>query len=168
MSAAKTTLVIRFGEGAGNGFAAAEFDAEKNVDQAGKVKSSFAPGEESYFLVQHDGSLRIDRVAATGGMVVSMGQVIRTRTDRLDFAEIGDTAELSRIPAGAIARTWVDHAAAVTITGRTVAAGAGQLPTKGDFTYQAAMHSFRLVPPPMTLAPNETHEITIYIFMEAA
>ncbi len=168
MSSTKTTLVVRFGDGAGKGFALAEFDDVKNVDTAGKQKSSFSPGDEPYFLVQHDGTLRIDHVAATGGMIVAMGMVSRDQTDRLDFAETADTAELSHIPSGSISKTWVDNAAAVTISGRIITATGGQLPAKGDFSYSAAMHSFRLVPPPMTLAANETHEITIYIFLEAS
>ena len=164
----KATLVVKFGQGASSGFVAAEFDDIKNVDTAGKTKSSFAPGEEPYFLVQHDDSLRIDRIAATGGMVVAMGLVSRPHSDRLDFPALGDTAELSHLPAGSVARSWVDHAAAVTISGRTVTAAGGELPAKGDLAYDAEMHSFRLVPPPMTLAAGETHEITIYIFMETA
>lgn len=164
----KTTLVLKFGQAAGTGFAIAELDDIRNVDSTGQKKSSFAPGDEVYFLVQHDDSLRIDRIAATGGMVVAMGQVSRDYTDRLDFPALGDTAELSHLPAGSVSRTWVDHAAAVTIAGRTVTAAGGELPAKGNLAYSAEMHSFRLVPPPMTLADGESHEITVYIFMETA
>lgn len=164
----KTTLVIKFGAGASGGFVAAEFDAKKNVDAAGKIKTNYSPGEEVWFLVQHDDTLRIGRVAATGGMIVTRGSVPRSRVDRLDLAEIDTIVELSRIPSGSVTRSWVDNAAAVTIAGRVVSAIGGKLPAKGDFSYTAVMHSFSLIPPPMDLAANETHDITIYIFMEAA
>ena len=108
----KATLVVKFGQGASSGFVAAEFDDIKNVDTAGKTKSSFAPGEEPYFLVQHDDSVRIDRIAATGGMVVAMGLVSRPYSDRLDFPALGNTdrkstrlnsshTDISRMPSSA-------------------------------------------------------------------
>lgn len=166
---AKATLVVVFGDGVEAGFVKAEFDEIENVNAAGEVKTQFVPGDEPYFLVQHDPTLRIDRVASTDGMAVSNNaEETRTRTTALDFAQVDDTVELDYLPAGSGSRVWYGNVPTIATDGRAITATGGQLPAKGLATYPTTWQSYRLIPPPLTLAAEQTYEITIYIYMEAA
>ena len=58
----QSTIVVEFGDGAdSSGFVAMELDETLNLDSDGNVKTSFAPGNEVWFWLQHDETLRVGR-----------------------------------------------------------------------------------------------------------
>lgn len=170
------TIVVHFGDDVEAGaFAVAMLDDELNVDGQGEPLTSFAPGSEIYFLVQHEPALVITRIAATDGQVVAQPQKYYAVTDRLDFAEDYDAAadssggeqQLSMIPAGAITPTPYGRVAtAIRYAGRLVRV-LGGTPVKYDFAYRARVRSWKLLAPNVALAEGEEWPITIHIYMEA-
>ena len=53
------TIVVEFGTGAdSSAFVAVELDDHLNKDADGETKTQFNPGDQVWFWVQHDASLR--------------------------------------------------------------------------------------------------------------
>jgi len=163
------TIVVHFGDDVDEGaFAAARFDDELNVDAAGEVVTEFEPGDIIHFLVQHDPSIRISRVAATDGTIAAQPDKYYGLTEQLHFAENDEAQELALIPSGAITRTaYGRQAAGWTISGRSVKITGGA-PVVYDLEYRARCRSFRLHAPNVMLAEDETWPVFIDIYLENA
>lgn len=165
------SLVVKFGAGAdSSALVIREFDEVMNVDAAGNEKSSFSPGNEIFFRVLHEDSVRVDSVNASLGMIVPQGEVIRDRIDAIDFDQL-DKKELSVIPvAGSIVPVWFNN----ELTGmkrigkREVFFTAGTLPATADIKYKAKFSLYKLITPKFDLEPNATFRVLISIYMEAA
>lgn len=160
------TLVVNYGDGVDSSlFSLALLDDFLNRDARDEVITSFAPGDLVNFLVQVDPALRIDRVVATHGQVVSQGYCLRERTDQLLFAEL--QGELSAIPAGALSAAWYGRAAAgLKASGRQLTV-TGSVPALGDITYSARFAGYVLHTPMVELAADEEYPIIIVIYIEA-
>lgn len=168
MAQVGATIVVEFGAGAdSSAFVAVELDDRLNVDAESEVKTSFQPGDQVWFWVQHDASLRIDRVRATSGMVVSAGQASRTRDQQCTWTG-DDPVELSHIPAGSPTLRWYGNVGTgLSRDGRRLSV-AGGIPCTADAVVPISVHLYRYVPPPMSLGEGETWRSVIVVYLEAA
>lgn len=169
MSNVGATIVVQFGSGAdSSAFVTVELDETLNLDSDGQAKSEFAPGDEVWFWVQHDSTLRIGSVACTSGMAVACGPERRERRHELTFAAADSEESLSHIPATAPTLTWYGtDGSPLAITGRTVRAG-GSIPSTCDAVLAVDVHLYRYIPPPLQLADGESWRSVVVITMEAA
>lgn len=168
MSTVGATIVVEFGQGAdSSAFVAVELDDHLNRDADGEVKSAWQPGDQVWWWVQHDPSLRIDRVRCTSGMVVSGGTVSRSRDQQLTWT--GDEAvELSHIPSGSPTLKWYGNVGTgLSRDGRRMSVTGG-LPCTADAIVPISVHLYRYVPPPMSLSGDETWRSVIVVYLEAA
>nr|WP_321465171.1 hypothetical protein [uncultured Desulfobulbus sp.] len=162
------TIVSQFGEGAdSSAFVAIELDETLNLDADGNAKTSFAPGDEVWFWIQHAETLVIDRIEATSGMVANCGTVRRSRTQELTFTGT-DSVELSHIPARNPDYAWYGNVGGgLSRNGRSVSV-ASQTPCTCDVTMPIDVHLYRFVPPALELVEEATYRIVIVAYMEAA
>lgn len=175
-----TTLVVQFGEDVpeDQAFAKVELDDTRNLDSEGNPKTQFAPGEEPYFLLHFDTTaLYIDRIDCTGGQVVAEGSEPQSREQQLLFIKTGEDdgeLQLSYIPAGPIALDWQQAQAGqhfregvdFTATDRRVEV-TGNVPCMADATYPVSFFLYRLIPPPMVLAEEQTCSVVVVVYLEA-
>ena len=169
MSNVLATVVVEFGDGVdSSALVVVELDDAVNRDADGKPNSSFHPGDEPGFVVHYDpAALRIDRVRCSSGMIVDNGRVSRARKQRVQFTGPGKPVSLSHIPASGVSVSWYGNASTISQAGRQVTA-AGTLPAIGEAAYTINCHAYRLVPPPLILAENETYPILVVVYMESA
>lgn len=162
------TLVVEFGDGAdSSAFVAMEFDETLNLDDDGNAKTSFEPEDDVWFWIQHAGTLQIDSIAATSGMVVDCGTVRRSRDQELTFTGT-DSVELSHIPAGNPSYTWYgNEGSGLSRNGRTVLVS-GNTPCTCDAVIPIDVHLYRFVPPALELADGQSYRVVIVAYMEAA
>ncbi len=167
----KATIVVEYGKSvalAGNGLVVVELDGNANRDSEDKETSQFFPGDEPVFLVHHDSSIRIDRIAATSGMVAPMGIVSRPRNQRQLFTQAATVHDLPHNPAGGVSSFWFGkQGSGFTVAGRSLSVQ-GNIPCLADLTYSVSFKQYRLIPPPLTLAEEEQYPIAIVIYVEAA
>lgn len=168
------SIVVHFGAAvSSSAFAAAALDWQLNVDQAGEEITSFAPGDELHFLVQHDASLRIDRVRATAGQVVAEGLTRRAVEQALSFAEAGQAETLTWQPAGQVTRDWQQgkqnlnarEGTGFAVTDRQATVSGG-LPCYCLATYPAQFHLYRFICPRPVLGEDESCVVVIHVYME--
>lgn len=169
MSNVGATIVVQFGQGAdSSAFVALELDETLNLDSTGEPVSEFVPGDEVWFWVQHDASLRIGSVACTSGMAVDCGMVRRERRQELTFAGADSDESLSHLPATAPTLTWYGNdGSPLAIDGRTVRAG-GANPSTCDAVLAIDVNLYRYIPPPLQLADGESWRSVVVVTMEAA
>ena len=161
MAGNKVTLTIQFGEGADSSLlAVALLDDELNRDAAGEVKSSFASGDQPYFLVHLDPALAVGSVRCSSGSARFLGEVTRTEEADIDADAAGDTAELSYLPAGGVSGTWYGNQPGMTVNGRTLT-WAEPLPATGKLRYSYRAYSYRYSPP--ALRPDQEWRVRIVI-----
>lgn len=167
------TIVVHFGDDvADSAFGVAMLDDVLNVDAAGEVKTSFAPGDQIHFLVQHDPSLRVDRVAATHGTIVQLPDKDYELTGDFTFAEPAEAQDLQIYHRGAVTQEWfgpsgIETRAGLSVANRQVQVAAAT-PCLVRLTYHGLMKSYRLHAPNVTLAEDETYPVAIVIYMENA
>ncbi len=161
MTQAQATIVVDFGAGA-------DTDAVAVVELEDTGKSSFAPGTEVVFLVHYDQSkLRVASVAASSGMVVPFGQAQVERRTQGVFPAPDAAVDLPHIPSGPVTATWYGKAAAIGQEGRRITARNGT-PAIGELVYKVSCLRYKLIPPPLDLADDETWPVLVVVRMEAA
>ncbi len=162
------TIISQFGEGAdSSAFVAIELDETLNLDAEGNAKTSFDPGDEIWFWIQHAETLVIERIEATSGMVVDCGTVCRSRTQELTFTGT-DSIELSHIPARNPSYAWYGNEGAdMARNGRSVSVG-GNTPCTCDAEIPIDVHLYRFVPPRLELDEEKTYRVVIVTYVEAA
>lgn len=169
----RATLVIRFGEGAdSSAYVAAEWDGLLNADADGNLPTSWLPGDQPWFWVQHDPSLRVGSIVPTGrsGDVVDCGLTSRNvEKEEVTWTEEGQAIELQRLPDGMPTIAWYGEPGtglARSIRSLTVAAG---IPCTGDASYPYTVHLYRYHPPQLSLSTEQdTYRTVLVITMEAA
>ena len=170
MSEVVACFVVDFGEGADtSALVAMEFDDTMNVDDEGKVKSKFRPGDDIFFLIHHELKLRIESVKTTGGMVVSQGSVTRVRSNELLWNDL-EEKQLSYVPSGGITAEWYwrEGSGLKKTDTRNAMISGGELPVEGLIKYDITAKLYRLATPKIELEPNETKKITNVAELEAA
>lgn len=162
------TVVVQFGDGAdSSALVVVELDEVMNVDLNGEEKTSFVPGDIPYLLVHHDATVRIGQVACSSGMVSPVAMVSRERSQQLQWPDAADSQELPHLPAGVVSWKWYGNVPLITRDGRTLTAS-GAIPAIGEASYAIDCHQYRLIPPVLELAADESYPVLIVITMEAA
>lgn len=170
----KALYKIEFaGSGASSGLhMAAIADFARNietVDGKSQEKTSFHPGEQFYFLVQHDAKLRISEVKSSFGVIQALGTVSRSHTDDIQIATAEDTKDLACTPSGISSFKWYGNSPGLTVIERRVSVRAGRpgpLPAVGAISYSSTWSSFRLIPAVLSLKDDEEWPVLIVIYME--
>ena len=167
----KAVLKIEFaGPGADSGLhMAAIADFERNVetvDGKRQEKTSFHPGDQFHFLVQHDPRLVIQRVASSWGTVQALGQVSRPHSQEIELREADDTPELSYLPAGTVHLRWYGNSPLLDQVGRSLSYRSGPLPALAQATYSSNWSSYRLVPASLSLGQDEEWPVLIVAHLE--
>lgn len=158
----KVTLVINFGAGADSSLlAVALLDDELNKDASGEIKTSFAPGDQPYFLVHLDPALAIGSVRCSSGSARYLGEVTRTEEADIDADSPGDTAELSYLPSGGVSGDWYGNRPGMTVSGRTIT-WAEPLPATGKIRYSYRAYSYQYSPPPLAADQEWRTRIVIH------
>lgn len=161
------TIVVQFGQGAdSNALVRVELDGVENVDADGNERTSFIPGDQPVFLVHHDDTLQICRIECSSGMVQPLGQVVRTREQRLQWSELA-AQQLDYLPASDPTIEWYGNNAGLARVGRLLTP-AGTVPAVCNCTIPIICHQFRLHPPSLSLADGDEWPVLIVITMEAA
>lgn len=167
----KSLYKIEFaGAGADSGLhMAAIADFSRNteiVDGKSQEKTTFHPGEQFYFLVQHDAKLKITAARASFGAVQALGGVTRQHTDDIQISTAEDTHDLAYTPRGSLAHIWYGNSPALTLVGRALSYRNGELPAVGTASYASAWQSYRLIPAALTLSAEESWPVLIVIYLE--
>lgn len=167
----KAVLKIEFaGAGADSGLhMAAIADFERNmetVDGKRQEKTTFYPGDQFYFLLQHDAKLRLSHVASSWGAVQALGPVSRQHEDSIELRGPGDDKSLSYTPAGSVAVRWYGNAPSLDTIGRQISYRSGPLPAIGTLSYQSRWQSYRLIPGALSLGPDEEWPVLIVAYLE--
>ena len=167
----KALYKIEFaGSGANSGLhMAAIADFARNietVDGKSQEKTSFHPGEQFYFLAQHDEKLRISEVKSSFGAIQSLGTVSRSHTDSIQIATAEDTQGLAYTPSASAAFRWYGNDPGLTIIERAVSVRTGPLPAVGTISYSSTWSSYRLIPAALKLKGDEEWPALIVIYME--
>ena len=163
----KATVVVQFGQGANSSaLVLVELDGELNRTADDQEKTQFFPGDRPVWLVHHDATVRIGSVACSSGMIQPLGQVTRTRTQQMQFPA-GEAMDLPYVPAGAVSVQWYGNNGGLVQTGRSVRA-TGSVPAIGEVSVPVRFSQYRLIPPALSLAGEETWPVLIVVEMEAA
>lgn len=167
----KVTLKIEFSGNDSGLYAAAIADFVRNVepgdDGEPREKSTFFPGDEYHFLVQHDPRLRIVSIRTSWGAVVAVGDVERDHADDVQFADASATADLSYLVSRQTGGVqWYGNAPILRRDGRTLAVTSGPVPAIGRAAYVSAWQAFTFRPGPLELGPGEEWPVLIVIDME--
>jgi len=164
----QATIVTSFGDGGGgNGeHVVAEFDDDLNIDSDGEVKLSFNPGDDVYFLVQHDSKVRITNVKSTLGQVQSQGDVSRTRTKTILFAELNEKKSFGYIGSSPSVNCFGNQAAVNTIDDVDVVAVSGTMPAMIEVSKSCTFKSYKLIAPVPALDEDEEYPVGVVIYME--
>ena len=167
----KALYKIEFsGSGANSGLhMAAIADFARNietVDGKSQEKTSFHPGEQFYFLAQHDAKLRISEVKSSFGAIQALGTVSRSHTDDIQIATAEDTQDLAYTPSAISAFKWYGNRPGLTIIERAVSVRTGPLPAVGTISYSSTWSCYRLIPAALNLKDDEEWPVLIVIYME--
>lgn len=133
------------------------------VDGVEQEKTSFAPGDLYYFLVQYDPTLAIAQITSSSGSVAQYGAVTRQHEQTIELPTADDPVGLSYTPSSSPTVRWYGNAPALSRDGRDLSWSSGPLPAIGVATYQSVWTSCRLTPPSMTLAEGEDWPVLIVI-----
>lgn len=170
------TAVIDFGAAAvvsDDGLIQLELDDELNTSVSAteevEVKTEFVPGDDIYFLIHVDNSIKVESVRATDGVVQALGSVLRSKEQRLLFTHEEPDQELNYFPAGGLDTEWYGNEASLSVEKRTVKVGPGssQLPALADVIFGVGFLSYKLVAPSMELAYEEEYPIQIVVRYQA-
>lgn len=171
MGVANATLVVAFSEDAldAGGFYLAELDDAANLNSSGETKTSFAPGDEPYIIIQHDDTLRIGRIVTTSGSIFSTGSVSRTKEQTSVFASEGDTSSLPCLGSSSTSFFYGSVSLKMDSENSTnVEAESGSFPAVVDFSVTGQFHQYQLSPNIPSLSKDQTYDVYIIIYFEAA
>lgn len=179
MGKVEATIVVKFGEGVeGDALALIELDETENtyVDDSGEVqvKTQFNPGEEPFFWIHYDSSLKVAEYRSSAGEI-ELQQLSRTynKEQQLQFIKEkidSDTAEqeLSYYPMQTSSPSWYgNEGEGWKRTGRKITVS-GNTPCICDLDFTIKADQYKLIPPSMTLAEDETYPILVVFYMENA
>ena len=168
----KVTLKIEFSGNDAGLYAAVIADPVRNVETGagGKMteKTTFIPGDDYYFLVQHDPRLRVTGIRTSSGAVVPAGAVERHHSEEVSFADAAATAELERQVVrqeGGV--LWYGNAPILRRDGRRLAVASGDVPAVGRVTYASQWSAYMFRCPSLKLNAGEEWPVLIVIDLEA-
>jgi len=165
----KATIVIKFGDDVANAnsyHAIAELDGTMNRTLAGEEKTSFNPGDDVYFLVQHDSRVRVTAIRPTCGQVDSLGQVTRTRSNLLLFTAVNEKQSMGYMGSSA-SPLWYGNSASLSPSETLdFISTSGLFPAIGKITRSCPFNLYRLRTNIPALGVDETYPVAVVVYME--
>lgn len=135
-------------------------DDQLNRDDQGNVKTSFAPGDRVYVLLQIPAGQTVDDVRSSDGTLNPLGLVTRQQTDQLTIESDAKTVSLSKNPAGSLEPGWYGNSGSMSIDGKNLTI-TGDLPAIVDLTYSYQAISYLLTGPDVELDDNQTWPVRV-------
>jgi hypothetical protein len=164
------SMVLEFGPGVDeSALIVKELDPVRNIDAAGKPKTSFIINKDTsiFFLVYHESGLDIAWVRATIGTVNDLGKVRQLRSERCSFSFADDSrdAELQYIPCTKPEKFFYGNLPVVQpLRGRKLSVeGDNGLPAIADVSYKVEFRSFVLHVPTGLEIPDGKSDYPIEI-----
>lgn len=170
----EASVVVAFGESVGDtgGNVVIELDDlnNNNLDSDGDVKSTFLPGEQPVFLINHSSDLVIDNVLCTDGSISQTGSnQQRTRDKEVLFIKLDETVSLSYSGVDAVSIDWWGNEGEISVSESVLTIDGGAIPCAGLSEFNVLFQNqYTLTPPALSLLSDETYKITIVVYMEAA
>ena len=136
------SLVVRLGDGAGDGLLRAEIDAREDGFNQGRT--SFRPGDSPHYLVYRGAGVTLTRHVATLGSIAGLGKRAREVEEVVTFADVREVTLGYPVRAG-LSVSWMG-----AVPGTAQLAGDDRLvlPEPGigvaTVTYQTEFDVFRL------------------------
>ncbi len=165
----KATTVLEYGDAASrDAFVVAGLDAVLNADAEGNARSSFAPGEEIYLFVHHDGTVRVNKIIPSlPGTITPLGGAVRKATEQHVFKGYPDNAnDLGYIAAGLPSAVWYGRSSVLGVSGSKVKANPGYC--IGDLTYNYLVELYRYTPGSAPqVAEDETFPLRFFVNLES-
>jgi hypothetical protein len=159
------TIMVSFGEGDSSALVVVELDDTKNLDDEGKVKTSFVKEDEIYFYVHMQPGLSIKKITKTDGSISSQGSVTIDKTERIMFEDLNKEVELGYFPNNDLSWEWYGNNGSISRNKRTLTNNFNG-PCIGDVSFSFSASSFKLIPPNITLEEGETYPVLIVIHIE--
>lgn len=163
------TLVVVYGDDVADSdkTAKVELDGVLNLDEDGETTTSFAPGDDVYFLVYIPDGLQITDVISTDGEAVATGAVTREREDELLF--VGeDAASLQYLPSSTINVEWQGREGSGMQRDETELTIDGGCPALAKITYDVDFYSYHQVSPSLDLAEGESYTVKAVVYVDVA
>lgn len=140
-----------------------------NLNDDGDVKSSFLPTDQPVFIIHHDTDVMITDVKCTDGTVVQLASdLFRDRSSEKElFPLITSAVSLSYANINSISSEWFGNSAALSISDSEIIPTSGTFPCLADLSYSVKFNEqWKLIPPSLSLAEDETYTIVVVIYME--
>lgn len=170
----EASVVVEFGESVTDtgGTVVIELDDENsnNLNSEGKVKSTFLPGEQPVFIINHSDDLVVADVRCTDGSIAQTGSnQTRSREDEVLFTKIGDDTTLQYAGIDSASFEWRGNTGNVSVSESVLKLESGSYPCAGTTSFNVLFQKeYMLTPPSLDLSPDESYEISIVVYMEAA
>lgn len=168
MSDVLASIVVHF-----DGNSSTDYTINHDLDDVeNNDVTTFAVGQDIYFLIQHSNNVYIESVKPTNGQCFQIGRVSRDRTDEISFslADPDNKPSVSYIPSGSPKSTiWFGNQGGPVKLDQlalTANVSSGKFPCLGRVTYASAFYLYRLTPGVIEFPEGEdnyTIEIHIYI-----
>lgn len=172
MGSTQATIVVSFGnESLSGGFYIAEIDDKGNEEALGKT-SGFVPNDPVAFIIQHDNTMKIEKITTTNGSISGPSLVTRTKTVNLVFATIDDdqsapclgTLNMGSPVYGSVSlKSSMDSSKSVSILVES-----GSFPAVYNASVTGPFQQYVLNPNIPPLAADETFDVYIFIYFGAA
>ena len=169
--AVETSIVVEFGEdvpSAGD-VVIIELDPthENNLNTAGELKSTFAPGEMPVFIINHSDTISIDRVACTHGSIALIGNNISIeKSDSFVLTSDETTETINYVNVNSFTtETFLGNSGVIAVADSIVTTESGSYPCLCNVTYNAVFQfQYQLTPPTLSLDADETYEIVVVVY----
>jgi len=167
----ETSIVVDFGDDVvgSSDTIVIELDPDNpnNLDSKGELKSTFAPGEQPVFILNHANTVVIDRVASTDGYIFETGgtRIVEKEQTTL-FTSVESESSLSYANVdGITSEVWYGNTAVIDLLDSALTTSSGNYPALTKIEYNVPFQKqYQLIPPNLSLGADESYEIIIVIY----
>lgn len=170
----EASVVVEFGESVTDtgGTVVIELDDENsnNLNSEGEVKSTFLPEEQPVFIINHSDDLIVSDVRCTDGSIAQTGSnQLRSREEDVLFTKINEDTSLKYAGVDSANFSWRGNTGYVSVSDSVLKLESGTYPCAGTTSFNVLFQKeYMLTPPVLDLGPDESYEITVVVYMEAA
>lgn len=164
----KAAVIVEFGEAAAEtgGLVAVELCNQLNLDDEGKAKSTFYPGQDAYVILHHSSDLRVAEVSISSGSVSYEGRVTRTSEQAYAFDHRDDVKQLGHIPAAMPRGVWFGPDGRLELDGLNLSAG--RVPSIGKVSFPFSARLYKVSHPAgLELGEGQDYQVRLVFGMGA-
>ncbi len=172
----EASIILQFGDDVDRDSAKVtiELDDESsnNIDSDGNLYSSFLPSMTPEFLIQYNTDrVYISAVKCTDGFVNKVGtNKSRSREKETLFTryDVEETKDTNYLYTDSLSFSFRGKAATLELNDNSIRATSSQVyPCVADCSFQTLFQElWRLTPPSLTLAEDETYSIYVVVYVE--